>query len=980
MLPVSTSSLGDPVHDPLVEPSTPADCAYQLMTKTSEMHIERTLSQLLREPRMSTTYDTVLGREYTYWEELLCEICNPHESSTRIRQILALFGAGGFSPDVDTLMHILLRISEERVACRYDYREKCCTISAILTAFGELPEVAQLIDGSEWLAYFGDRALALLGVALERLSLRAQENAYLLTEMMVAHADYLDLPGTNTSDTPFRRVLNAVNIDDRDREPFLADLMQKQHVLSLSFALKHGCNPNLRLLDGTPLVFLLPNDDYSVQRALLEANPDLTVTTPDGSTVLDDYVPLIKRRMSFEPIVAAAVQQGCAFDTRLQEKSPPIWLLDFFATCSPATERALHMSIELDRSYANAVAPQDRQGLLIALYTGQEDQIAYWHWSLWDDLLSTCGLPELIAVLEHIATEADLPHPWREIALCEKTLRHFLKACLQRDPLILWMAHRLYHENFAHGVNLLDQLPESPGVREAVVEILKCEPGERNRAVATYLSEKSLPLDERVMTVLGAACAAPYPGLPTSVFCRGRYCSQDRDLTISVAIARFSGLWTFDVIVDEYTRALQAASDPLTCTLRFLEERLRGLTIIDEGWVQQMDIDWQSVGLDVRKVSTAGSGAVALLGVTDGEETRRNLEQRHGEIHAPELLAAQRMVGCLIHFYSSAHRKPNGWLMNWAMTATERDAVFLESQKARLSGLAPLMRRKELIEAVDELAADERLSLQQMTLALSALENISLSRRVSNLGSLSIYHRQIPRKGNHPLTCQGLAALLREQAPNELILAATDCTKLAIDKVVQGLENRRHCWILLGYQDNLHITLLLLQKVEGGVELKVLDSLGAYPNPQAGREYTYGRGLNTVRVALDQHFNIVQVHHIARERQVDETNCAAFVAADFTTALALLYKNEALFPSGNPHPDFFEIGQYRSQVSQPQARPHWLRATKLPSGQTGNAKALFVGLRLLRNILSQHVAYPQADVHHEGPSDDDTVVVGCVLC
>lgn len=297
-----------------------------------------------------------------------------------------------------------------------------------------------------------------------------------------------------------------------------------------------------------------------------------------------------------------------------------------------------------------------------------------------------------------------------------------------------------------------------------------------------------------------------------------------------------------------------------------------------------------------------------------------------------------------------------------------------------LNQMTPEHKQEQLCLAVKGIETNQELTIQQMTLSLSLLEKIALSRRISSLASQNLYNRRLAGNSNRVITLEGLKTYLSFKYPELPIFYVpnSDILYLKKDECDEILEEKKACWIVFQHDKYLHKTLFLILKQENEkLAIYLFDSSGITPVTQSEDEIALEAKSNFSALCMMLgEKNIERIESIHEGRQIDKVNCGSFILDDLENAMNLLEQKKPLFfkdkeNQSQADSSFFTILQSQGQEKNQNTSSSYSKKLSLENDKLGNCKAIMIALKIFEFFLLHSVKFAKSEYKALFNSDTD---------
>lgn len=302
------------------------------------------------------------------------------------------------------------------------------------------------------------------------------------------------------------------------------------------------------------------------------------------------------------------------------------------------------------------------------------------------------------------------------------------------------------------------------------------------------------------------------------------------------------------------------------------------------------------------------------------------------------------------------------------------------------------------LSSLENIQKLQTLSLSMQKCILAAIEVIFLSRRISNLRKLGVFSKQVDRGKNHAWLLDGARLAISIYFPELTVFYIKgQLNQESLATLKESIKNNENTWIVIGYPQGYHLTLMRVVNQNQSIHFQLFDSLGATPD-SANREniipYFLYFFVENLRVTLD--IDKAMVTGFSKGRQKDGTNCFSVVLFDLNTALALIKeKKDNLLSPDKDAPDlsrekniiikeFGAISEFHRitqiQDRYPKEFPKWSTRINSDYYELGNPQALVTSANALAKLIhAGKLTFTPAHYQEEGMSEEDEEVNECSI-
>lgn len=333
-------------------------------------------------------------------------------------------------------------------------------------------------------------------------------------------------------------------------------------------------------------------------------------------------------------------------------------------------------------------------------------------------------------------------------------------------------------------------------------------------------------------------------------------------------------------------------------------------------------------------------------------------------------------------------------LLAFLTTRLTETASFEEIRKiaelAIQSGMKKSAEDKKnwVFDALSELYSLDDTTIALKKIILQAIEVVMLSRRISDTGKKGIFGRKVIPHANHMWSIEGAKLLISTLYPKLPIeyVTISDRKENNVSNIIESLKRNTSIWVVIGYVNNYHLSLMRLTFIEENLQVQLIDSIGictAFGESKFTTSMT--NFLRSITAALEDPCCSTSV---AFARQKDGVNCFSFLLSDLEVAEAYLAEGTTYFfkPSKKIEAageNFLEVPLLPefSKISQVNAsRENCTMAIDLTSEKLGNPDATKRSIGSLESLIEKGKLTFKSENHiEEGDSDVDQEIDECCV-
>src|SRR3990167_7883651 len=226
------------------------------------------------------------------------------------------------------------------------------------------------------------------------------------------------------------------------------------------------------------------------------------------------------------------------------------------------------------------------------------------------------------------------------------------------------------------------------------------------------------------------------------------------------------------------------------------------------------------------------------------------------------------------------------------------------AEKAIQLGMDKSSKRKEnwVCSALSELCSLEDTTIEMKKIILQAIEVVMLSRRISDTRSKNIFSKQVNQNSNHVWLMNGAKLLISSFYPelNVEYITVDPKKEDELSNIVTLLQLHGAIWVVVGYLNNYHLSLVRLELDKDNFQVQVLDSIGAVPKQYSDSQTDlYDRALFYLVSFIVGHLGRSIINYSimssSDKRQKDRVNCFSFVLNDLEVAESYLSEGKSNF-------------------------------------------------------------------------------------